>query len=64
MAERKLEWPERGDLVIATIESITTYGAYAKLDEYDRKALLHISEISSSWIRILEILSVKDKKLY
>ena len=74
MAERKLEWPERGDLVIATIESITTYGAYAKLDEYDRKALLHISEISSSWIRnirdfvregqkiVLKVVRVKPEK--
>lgn len=74
MAERKVEWPERGDLVIATIESITTYGAYAKLDEYDRKALLHISEISSSWIRnirdfvregqkiVLKVVRVKPEK--
>jgi translation initiation factor 2 subunit 1 len=51
MAERKLEWPENGDLVIATIESVTDYGAYAKLDEFDKRGLLHVSEISSSWIR-------------
>ena len=51
MAERKPEWPEGGDLVIATIENVTDYGAYAKLDEYDKRGLLHVSEISSSWIR-------------
>ncbi|MDH5481403.1 MAG: translation initiation factor IF-2 subunit alpha [Candidatus Bathyarchaeota archaeon] len=51
MAFRKQEWPEVGDLVIATIDTVTDYGAYAKLDEYDKKGLLHISEISSSWIR-------------
>ena len=51
MAERKPEWPEVGDLVIATIESVATYGAYAKLDEYNKQGLLHVSEISSSWIR-------------
>lgn len=51
MALRKQEWPEVGDLVIATVESVTDYGAYVKLDEYDKKGLLHISEISSSWIR-------------
>lgn len=48
----KQEWPEVGDLVIATVETVTDYGAYVKLDEYNNKlGLLHISEISSSWIR-------------
>jgi len=51
MAERKPQYPEAGDLVIATIETVTDYGAYAKLDEYDKRGLLHVSEISSSWIR-------------
>ncbi len=51
MSERKPEWPEAGDLVIATIETVTDYGAYAKLDEYGKRGLLHVSEISSSWIR-------------
>jgi translation initiation factor 2 subunit 1 len=51
MAERKPEWPDSGDLVIVTIESVTDYGAYAKLDEFDKRGLLHVSEISSSWIR-------------
>jgi translation initiation factor 2 subunit 1 len=51
MTERKPEWPEIGDLVIATIEIVTDYGAYAKLDEYNKRGLLHVSEISSSWIR-------------
>lgn len=51
MAESKPEYPEPGDLVIATIETVTDYGAYAKLDEYEKRGLLHVSEISSSWIR-------------
>jgi len=51
MALKKPEWPENGDLVIATIQQVTDFGAYAKLDEYDKQGLLHISEISSSWIR-------------
>ena len=36
---------------MATIETVTDYGAYAKLDEYNKRGLLHVSEISSSWIR-------------
>jgi translation initiation factor 2 subunit 1 len=51
MAFKKPEWPEVGDLVIATVEEVTDFGAYVKLDDYDKKGLLHISEISSSWIR-------------
>lgn len=48
---RKTGWPEVGDLVIATIKKITDYGAYVALDEYGREGLLHISEVSSSWVR-------------
>jgi translation initiation factor 2 subunit 1 len=51
MAFKKPDWPEVGDLVIATVEEVTDFGAYVKLDEFDKKGLLHISEISSSWIR-------------
>ncbi len=51
MSLRRQEWPEAGDLVIATVLNVTDYGAYAKLDEYDKQGLLHVSEISSSWIR-------------
>ena len=51
MAFKKQEWPEVGDLVIATVLEVTDFGAYVKLDEYDKRGLLHISEISSSWIR-------------
>src|SRR4030043_1082427 len=48
MSEHKPEWPEFGDLVIASIESVMDYGAYANLDEYSRRGFLHISEISSA----------------
>jgi translation initiation factor 2 subunit 1 len=51
VAERRHQWPEVGDLAIATIETVTDYGAYVKLDEYEKRGLLHVSEISSSWIR-------------
>jgi translation initiation factor 2 subunit 1 len=74
LTERRAAWPERGDLVIATIDSITSYGAYVKLDEYEKKGLLHVSEISSSWIRnirdfvregqkiVLKVVRVKPEK--
>jgi translation initiation factor 2 alpha subunit (eIF-2alpha) len=55
MAERKPRRPEADDLVIATVEAVTDYGAYVKLDEFDKRGLLHVSEISSSWIRNISI---------
>ncbi|MGO8806364.1 MAG: translation initiation factor IF-2 subunit alpha [Candidatus Bathyarchaeia archaeon] len=51
MSEHKLEWPESGELVIASIESVMDYGAYANLDEYQKRGFLHISEISSARVR-------------
>jgi translation initiation factor 2 subunit 1 len=51
MEFRKTGWPEVGDLVIATIKKITDYGAYVTLDEYNQEGLLHISEVSSRWVR-------------
>ena len=48
----KREWPEVGDLVVATVRSVVGHGAYVSLDEHNEKeALLHISEISSRWVR-------------
>ena len=51
MALEKPDWPEVGELVLATVRKITNYGAYVTLDEYNKEGLLHISEISSTWIR-------------
>jgi translation initiation factor 2 subunit 1 len=63
MAERKPEWPEAGDLIIATVETVTDYGAYAKLDEYNKRGLLHVSEISSSWIRNIRDFVRENQKM-
>ncbi len=48
----KAEWPEVGELVVGTVERIVPYGAYVKLDDYEGKeGLIHVSELSSSWVR-------------
>ena len=51
MEFKKPEWPERGDLVVTTVVRITDYGAYVRLDEYDKEGLLHVSEVASRWVR-------------
>ena len=63
MSEHKPEWPESGDLVIASIESVMVYGAYANLDEYSRRGFLHISEISSARIRNIRDFVRENQKL-
>jgi len=63
MSEHKPEWPEFGELVIATIEKVMDYGAYAKLDEYNKQGLLHISEISNARIRRIRDYVRKNQKM-
>lgn len=52
MSLRRTDWPEIGEFVIGTVTSIVPHGAYVSLDEFEGKeGLIHISEISSSWVR-------------
>jgi len=53
MNERR--FPEVGEVVLATVKEITPYGAYVTLDEYDDMiGFLHISEISTGWVKNIE----------
>lgn len=46
------EFPEKGDLVIGEVRDIKDYGAFIELLEYqDKTGLVHISEISNSWVK-------------
>ncbi|MEM0137865.1 MAG: translation initiation factor IF-2 subunit alpha [Thermoplasmata archaeon] len=50
----KREYPEVGDLVIGTIESVKDYGAFVDLDEYPgKKGFIHVSEVASGWIKYI-----------
>jgi len=74
MPFKEAEWPEVGELVVATVKTITGYGAYVVLDEYGKEGLLHISEISSTWVKnirdfvrekqkvVLKVLRVNPRK--
>jgi len=59
------EYPERGEIVIATITKISDHGAYVTLDEYNgMQGFLHISEIAPGWIRSIgKFVKDGDKKV-
>ena len=51
---KKRDFPEVGELVIATVDSVKDYGAFVKLDEYpDKVGFVHITEISSGWVKYI-----------
>lgn len=48
------EWPEKGELVICTVRTLKTFGTFVTLEEYEGKeGLIHISEVSSGWVKHL-----------
>jgi len=50
------EYPEVGDLVVATVTRVVDYGAYVKLDEYAGvEGLIHISEIASTYVKNIRV---------
>lgn len=52
MVRKNQEWPDEGELVVATVYKVLNYGAFAKLEEYTGKeAFIHISEVSSGWVK-------------
>jgi translation initiation factor 2 subunit 1 len=61
--QQQANWPEIGDLVMATVKTVMDYGVYATLDEYDKRGFLHISEISSARIRNIRDFVRENQKL-
>src|SRR6202162_1959880 len=58
------ELPERGDIVLCTVREITPHGIYVDLDEYNGiNGFLHISEISTGWVRHIDKVAKPQQKL-
>jgi translation initiation factor 2 subunit 1 len=53
MLYRKSGFPKEGELVLCTVTQILFNSVFVNLDEYDHKAMLHISEVSPGRIRNL-----------
>ena len=48
------EYPEEGELIIATVTSIRNFGAFVTLDEYaKREAFIHLSEVAAGWVKYI-----------
>ncbi len=58
------ELPDRGEIVLCTVREITPHGIYVDLDEYNNmNGFLHISEISTGWVRNIERVAKVQQKL-
>ncbi len=58
------EYPEVGDLVVASVTRVVDYGAYVKLDEYESvEGLIHISEIASTYVKNIRVHVREGQKL-
>ncbi|MGQ9543785.1 MAG: translation initiation factor IF-2 subunit alpha [Candidatus Bathyarchaeia archaeon] len=58
------EYPEVGDVVIGTVTRLTDYGVYVTLDEYaGKEALIHISEIATTWVKNIRDYAREGQKL-
>ena len=53
MFYRKSGYPNDGELVICTVKTVHYNSVFVNLDEYDLRAMLHISEVSPGRIRNL-----------
>jgi translation initiation factor 2 subunit 1 len=58
------ELPDRGEIVLCTVREITPHGIYVDLDEYNNmNGFLHISEISTGWVRNIDRVAKPQQKL-
>ncbi|MDG6920362.1 MAG: translation initiation factor IF-2 subunit alpha [Nitrososphaerota archaeon] len=56
--------PDRGEIVLCTVREITPHGIYVDLDEYNNmNGFLHISEISTGWVRNIERVAKTQQKM-
>lgn len=63
MLYRKQGMPEEEELVLCTISSVQSHSVFAKLDEYAKQGMIHISEVAPGRIRNIRDFVVEGKKV-
>lgn len=51
---RTKDYPNIGDLVVCTIKDVKAFGAFARLDEYNREGFIHIKDVASGWVKYIK----------
>src|SRR6266849_8583585 len=63
-SEQGSSMPEPGEIVICTVRELTSHGIYVNLDQYGgMNGFLHVSEISTGWVRNIEKVAKPQQKL-
>ena len=60
---KKNGMPNKGEIILCTVNRITPYAAWCTLDEYDVEGMIHISEVVGKWIHDIKEF-VKPNKQY
>ncbi|QQG48350.1 MAG: translation initiation factor IF-2 subunit alpha [archaeon] len=64
MMSTEKQLPESGEIVVCTVKEITSHGIYVSLDQYEgTNGFLHVSEISTGWVRNIERVAKVSQKL-
>lgn len=60
---RRKGMPEWGEFVLCTVQRITPYAAWCKLDEYPGvEGMIHVSEVSGKWVHDIREFVKPDKQ--
>jgi translation initiation factor 2 subunit 1 len=51
---RKAEYPEVGDLVVCSVQSVKNFGAFVSLDEYaNKEGFIHVRDVATGWVKYI-----------
>jgi len=48
------EFPDEGELVVCTVQSVKNFGAFVTLDEYGGKeGFIHVRDVATGWVKYI-----------